>query len=227
MTEKQIKDHARELVTQEKYQEALDFCNFVLAHNPKNPEAIYTKGHVFMRMDRDEEAIKLFDQALENGISPSGETHFYRGLTLKTIGRDQEGDQAYMAAASNNPRRSNIAFVMTSYVHRKKWSQAIDFCRTVLQHDPKNAEAHFQLGMLFKRLEQNEKAIEYFKLAIQFNRVHVGEAYYYLGMVLEYIQKPREALEAYQSAISHGFDYKGAYHSVNKLRIQLGEDLNR
>ena len=66
--------------------------------------------------------------------------------------------------------------------------------------DPRNARAHFQLGMLFDRMKRNADAVEHFKKAVML-RPDDPRAHDYLALNLERIGDSARAEAAYKSGL--------------------------
>ena len=101
-----------------------------------------------------------------------------------------------------------------------KYSQAEEIWRKVLQLNPNDAQAHYNLGQALNRQNKLDAAIAAYRKAIQIN-----PKYYYahngLGNALYYQKKLEEAIAAYQKAIKIDSSNPDAYVNLgNALEAQ-------
>jgi tetratricopeptide (TPR) repeat protein len=81
--------------------EALDDCNEALALDPVSYDAYDSRGLVHLRNEAWDEAVLDYQGSLD--IRPSASSHFGRGVALKRLGRADEAEEAFAAAAELDP----------------------------------------------------------------------------------------------------------------------------
>jgi lipoprotein NlpI len=77
--------------------------------------------------------------------------------------------------------------------------------------NPRNAEAHYQLGLIFQRRHQNQEAIERFKRAIEIDTTET-DAHYQLGRIALMQNRLQEALDYFSVVIEQ--DEQHSHHEV-------------
>jgi tetratricopeptide (TPR) repeat protein len=104
--------------------------------------------------------------------------------------------------ADNLDIQNNLAM---TYTVSDNPMQAVLTLRNILQKDPKNQQALFNLGLLSIKSGQFGKAEERFKSILEINPTN-WEAYYYLGIVLQEQNKKIEAQKAFEKILKNASD---------------------
>src|SRR6187402_520768 len=150
----------------------------LLAANPNNAEATYWLGQTYLDMDNNDAARQLYDKALTaNGNNPLlmvGKGHVLlldkkvdeaRQLfeTALTTSRTKKGDDPAVlnaiGAANVDAKTGNLTY-------------AVEKLEMALQRDPKNADIALNLGNAYRKKDPGQgggKAFENYKLAAQIN----------------------------------------------------------
>jgi tetratricopeptide (TPR) repeat protein len=98
-----------------------------------------------------------------------------------------------------------------------------------VDHAPNNALYRHMLGLTYADLSNCEKAIDYFKKAIELNcnglTVQIPEEnpYYHLGWCLEDLGKVEEAERAYRQSIEHVPGHYDSYLRLGRLYHRAGK----
>ena len=77
---------------------------------------------------------------------------------------------------------------------------AIELYNQVLEINPKNSAAHYNLGGIFKELKENEKAKSYFEKAIEI-KPNLANAHYNLGEIFHELKENEKAKSYFEKAI--------------------------
>src|SRR5262245_5529926 len=150
----------------------------LLAANPNTAEAIYWLGQTYLDMDNNEAARQLYDKALAaNGNNPlfmAGKGHVLlldkkideaRQLFEQaiTVSRTKKGDDP---AILNAIGRANVDAKDGNLTY------AVEKLEMALQRDPKNADIALNLGNAYRKKDPGQgggKAYENYKIATQIN----------------------------------------------------------
>ena len=108
------------------------------------------------------------------------------------------------------------------YHQKNKLSEAEKFYKEILIIDPNHANAHNNLGLVYKNLGEFQKAIDCYQKAIQIQPNHAN-AHNNLGLVYKNLGEFQKAIDCYQKAIQIQPDYAGAYNNLGSLQKSLGE----
>ncbi len=103
-----------------------------------------------------------------------------------------------------------------------KYSQAEAIWRRVLQIDPKDADAYYNLGVALYYQKKLEQAIAAYNKAIQLNP-KLAEVYNGLGIVLGKQGKLEQAIAAFKKAIQLNPNYANAYNNLGIVLRNQGK----
>jgi serine/threonine protein kinase len=165
-------------------------------------EVAILKGTVMSLNGRDEEAIRLFDLAMEGSLSDEGLTRCMteKGLSLKRLHRYSEAIALYETLLDNANDRFAPELVVnfaTVLLTAKEFTRARDILNNFVRRKPGITAGWANLGLAYKGLNDNDAAIEAFRRAIRLdpslanvqvwlaevllNSGHVQEAYILLN----------------------------------------------
>ena len=126
--------------------------------------------------------------------------YYIRGRLLEALGRSQASIAAYQAALRVKPdfhRCTNrVAYILAGL---ERYAEAEPYFRAVLDADPGNAVAHFNLGYTYDKRGMFEKAIEAFRTATVLNP-GIDRAWYGLGLSYAALGKHEDAAKALHEA---------------------------
>lgn len=98
-------------------------------------------------------------------------------------------------------------------------SQAKNYLLKVIDTEPNFADAHFNLGVMYKNAHIYETAIKYFQRAIDLNN-NDYEAKFYIAVCLNELQKTEDAIVFLTSIPQDDKNYENAY----KLLVEIAPD---
>jgi tetratricopeptide (TPR) repeat protein len=123
-------------------------------------------GVSYLRRDQPEKAIDYLKQAIaENQNSQSAWINY--GLALTKLGRYQESLEPYQKAAALPPFTNPDPLIALggTLIRLRRFGEAKRVYEMVLERDPKNTEAHLQLGTFYLHHEDFDRAREHLSLA--------------------------------------------------------------
>lgn len=139
----------------------------------REAQALVDKGRGLYQNDEDKEAVKTLEQAVK--LDPSNaEGHLWLGLALNAL--DQVED------AKDSLKKS------------------IELYKKVVEADPKNSAAFFNMGEAYKFFHRDEEAAQAYRQAIRL-KPDDEEAQYQLGESLTRLARYPEAVTAFQKAL--------------------------
>jgi len=94
--------------------------------------------------------------------------------------------------------------------------------KEVLKTKPNHADAYNNLGIVFEKLGQSQKAMSYFKKATEINP-NYADAHYNLGKVFNELNEPQKAKGCYEKAIQIQPNYADAHNNLGNALKELGE----
>jgi type IV pilus assembly protein PilF len=121
------------------------------------------------------------------------------------------GSQAVQADEST--RFLRLAMVQ---MEQGQTSQALESAREAVRRDPKNAEAHHYLGLIYMNLSEYDQALEHLKEAVKIDP-HYTDAHNVLGVVYRETKQYDKALKEFQAALADK-----TYRTPEKIQLNLG-----
>ncbi|MBA2682139.1 MAG: TIR domain-containing protein [Ktedonobacteraceae bacterium] len=146
---------------------------------PKTKEEWLEEGNALDGLQRYEEAISAFDQAIR--LSPNyAAVYNYKGDTLFTLHRYEEAIQAYTEALRLQPEDAYTLFALSRlYNDMDDYEQAIAVLDQLVGLQPEFADAYKQRGWVYRRQADAEfavtgdgerRAVEYKRAIVDFER---------------------------------------------------------
>ena len=107
-------------------------------------------------------------------------------------------------------------------LRKGKPRQALEQFREALHIDPKQAQAHFHMGLALDKLKLRDEAIEYYTKAIELNPQH-APAYNNFGIILGRQGKFDQAIEHFRKAVAADPVLHSAHSNWGKALMNLGK----
>ena len=126
----------------------------------------------------------------------------------------------------NKNKTLNINEIFNLAVKKHQNNQTIiaqKLYNQVIKINPNHVDAHNNLGIIFKNLGENKKAIDCYQKAISINP-NYANAHNNLGIVFKNLGENKKAIDCYEKAISINPNYADAYNNLGILFEQLGQN---
>lgn len=147
-------------------------------------ENAYLQGYVASQMQRNDDALRLFDKAISLGSKDKN--LFNQAMYVAKVANQPEmmyafAEKGYQALGTSDP----IFFRLTieGKLQAKKFDEAKALLDKGLAQDPKNPVYNIALGALYENQGDKKKALEYYRQAAAFDPTN-GDAYYNIGRML-------------------------------------------
>jgi tetratricopeptide (TPR) repeat protein len=131
-------------------QKELELARAELAKNPQDAAAMFRMGQAFQAANQPDSAVAAYEKILEKDPN-NVKALVHHGLALEDLNRHDQAEAEYRKAidiAPNDPLPYiNLGSLL--YFHSKKPYEAKTALTKAIQIDPKNADAHFNLGVMF------------------------------------------------------------------------------
>ena len=167
---------ANMLRVQGRREEALEAYRALLEIDSNYAPAYAYIGDLLVQLHRYAEAVEPLSKALTLiNAAPSltadlptpGFVHELLGTALRELGRPQSGEAHFRRAMQLNPRnmaeREQLA---RSHFRGKRYRQALELYRTLLENDPDEASTHADIGTTLYYLDRTEEAIRSLERAL-------------------------------------------------------------
>lgn len=185
---------------QEKFENALDYCENALKLDPKSSSSWNLKGMILEDLGRYQDAIDAYDEAI--ALKPTNHVAYTnKGNALKHLVRYEEALQAYDQSLKVNPsyaytylNKGNLLSMMERY------DDAIRTLESAISHNPQYSQAWYSMGLVYQKKNSHEDAVSCFEKAIQENPAY-KEAYYAKGISLEKLGRTDAAIANFSQVL--------------------------
>ena len=110
----------------------------------------------------------------------------------------------------------SYAFYLTDEIVARD-EEAVELFHKILDIEPQNYKALYNLGITYDNLNRPKKALEYLKKALEVNPNH-KYSYYNIGLIYENQDEPEKALNFYNRALKIDPNFLYARHARNAVR---------
>jgi Flp pilus assembly protein TadD len=202
-----IRDY--EVLTKARVAEPGPYINLANVHGER--------GDAFVRRGEAEEANAEFAKALEmysRAIELDGgsfETHLNRGITYSAMRQHEKALEDFRIAHRIKPEASGVlANVAFEELQLERYDECIRDASTLLDADPRDANAYFFRGTSFMNTGRTAEAVDDLRRAVALNP-GLGSAWYNLSVLSRLAGDPGTALAAAQKAKESGYPVTSAY----------------
>lgn len=181
---------------------SIDSLTELIFKNPKSAELYFKRAQLFnenSKIGGFDFAIKDMEYALTLDSTNIGYHHFLADVYL-------EAKQSRLAVATMERAKSlapdsipTLFKLSELYLITKQYTYAGDAVGNILKRDPQNADGYFMLGMIFKEMGDDTKAINGFQKAADFNADN-KDAFIELGQLFTK-QKSPLAIKYFDNAL--------------------------
>jgi len=140
-----------------------------VAINPSNATALKDLGRLCVRKKRYQTARHYLEQAIDR-LEDSDEANYFLGLAYLKTGREDEGLSRINKALALNPRLlygEPYLRLGEYYLEHDKRAEALTMLNHFKEIHSSSSEGFYQLGRLYLKLGDHEKAREMFKKAYE------------------------------------------------------------
>jgi len=191
-----------------------------LAPDVITPEILHAKATSLSLMNRDEEAVPVFEEILKKEI-PSRlrlECTSELGLSYKRTRQFEKAEKIYLDELLPTAEAKDIPKILvnlaTVYLYKKDFREAASCLLSLLRDEPDSAEGWANLGFAYTGMRDYKKAADSYKKALAIKpqlalvQVQLAKAYMYLG-------------ELENSYVLLDSAWRQGYHSTEWLEYML------
>lgn len=130
---------------------------------PNDPSAYYELANAYNELDRIDEAIQYYTQALERDPNWA-DAHFKLGLIAHRQGHHEKAIEHLQKAAANNTQFVRVHFWLGSISYLlKQYEPAVEAFANAVKAESNYVIPQYHLGLSYQATGQNDKALEAFK----------------------------------------------------------------
>lgn len=181
-----------------------------------NAKADFIRGMAYKDLGDTAKAVKCFEKTVEKDQQYF---HAYMQLGLLYSKKKSKLAESYFNNALNvNPQSTEALYALAFfYQENEEYNKAIEKYTMIIQLDPKNKNAYYNLGYIhLVYLRVYEEAIKYFSEAIKIDP-NYAEALYNRGYCFELLGNVNMARQDYQMALKVKTNYQRAIDGLNRL----------
>lgn len=110
-----------------------------------------------------------------------------------------------------------------TYYYSGNYEKALESFNKALTYDENSSDALFRIGKIYRRLQQNDKAIEYIKKSIEVDTDNRNAIYHEdLGYIYEAIGECDKAIEEYMKVMEYEDDAQDNYQNIGRVLCKNG-----
>ena len=134
-------------------------CDRALALDPDLPEALITRGEVYVTLGRHDDAARDLERALERRPDHP-DALLGLATALEAAGRFDEAERTYQRAIAARPQYwGGHSRLGALYFKAGRFEQAVASFRRVIELNPDNSRGHYNLGAACFRLGRYDEAV--------------------------------------------------------------------
>lgn len=175
-------------------------------------------GMVFSQLDRDDEAISVLSQALEQ--EPDNPLHLNTlAQHQRKMGQTEAAEASLIRALAMDGSSARYLYALGSlYQSSGRFLEAADCFRETTRLVPEQVKAHHSLGATLQIMQRHESAVTAFEAALEQNPEH-APSHNSMGVSLKKNSQLKQAIQSYRSAIKADPNMREAYNNLaNALR---------
>ena len=198
------------------YKKTFEFADNALKIDKLNAKADFIKGMAYKDLGDTAKAVRSFQIAVEKDQEYF---HAYMQLGLMySVKHNPLAIDYFNNALNINPQSTEALYSLALfYQENNEYNKAIEKYTTILQLDPKNKYAHYNLGYIhLVYLQVYNVAIKHFSDAIMCDPTY-AEAYYNRGYSYELSGNVMAARNDYKKALEIRVNYQKAIEGMNRL----------
>jgi tetratricopeptide (TPR) repeat protein len=198
------------------YDQAAEASQKGIQFGPELMETHRARGIVLLNTQNLEEALQEFQTALTiNKNIPS--TNLYLGVTYKALEEYDKAQESLLAAYALDPTDTvALTELSRAYFADGRYPQAAQYAEEAVKVDPGDARLHGNLGIIYYRQEDYDKAISSLAMAVSGGVLEDGtivegvpldygrieEYYWYYGFALARSNRCSEAIPVFQALLT-------------------------
>jgi protein O-GlcNAc transferase len=203
------------------FNDAIIHYNHALLIQPNYSKAHFNLGGVLHEIGKLDDSIKSYESSI--AIDPDyPEAHNNLGNVQRELGDYINAIKSYENALANNNDYIEARYSLAITLQQIGNLESIRHFEKIITLKPDFAEAHNNLGVVFKEINQLDEAVESYKNAININP-KFAEAHNNLGNALRSLGELNDAVKSFESAIKIKPDYPVFHNNLGNTLKDLGE----
>ena len=209
------------------YMAVLEYAQRALEDTPENPAIYILLAQNYLSLEKEEEAIKIFNTGENKGINDF-EFYLAWGITLLKTEKIEEAKAKINKALEMNNNDSNALYRMGACFYKEKnYEKAESYFKQAIIENPNNTIAIADLGMIYYDKNEYENAISTFFKAISISTqkyylyFYIANCYYKIGRIKKSIEYYEKTIEYYPNHLEALINYSVSLLDVGNTKEAL------
>ena len=203
------------------YKDAEELLVEIEVLSPENEEIYVQRASIYSKKKKHSLAIALLYKALSVSENTS-EINNLIGNEYLSIGNFKKAKECYIKCLNENQEDYQSLYnLLYCYEKLKQNNEAIIFLRKFIDSDPYNEIAWHQLGKLYAKSNDFNKAMSAFDFSIIRNEVY-SSAYIEKGKLLEKVGRNADAIKNYEISAKINSPNASISHRIGLCHLKLG-----
>ena len=203
------------------YKDAEELLVEIEVLSPENEEIYVQRASIYSKKKKHSLAIALLYKALSVSENTS-EINNLIGNEYLFIGNFKKAKECYIKCLNENQEDYQSLYnLLYCYEKLKQNNEAIIFLRKFIDSDPYNEIAWHQLGKLYAKSNDFNKAMSAFDFSIISNEVY-SSAYIEKGKLLEKVGRNADAIKNYEISAKINSPNASISHRIGLCHLKLG-----
>ncbi|MCB0479593.1 MAG: tetratricopeptide repeat protein [Bacteroidetes bacterium] len=215
-----LKLHAQtieELYNQEKFSELISYADKT---DSLENEDLYCIGYAFFQLEKDKEAILMYDKAIEKGLDEDY-IYLFKGLAQRYDKQFDEAEKSFREAIKRNPlAQKNYTELANCFYAQDQYDTALVYFKRARELDFELGDPYLKIPNIYQIQEKYEEALSEYNISL--GMIDQSDPYYYEILMgigqLEYTftENYKASAEAYAKVVSDVPEYYPIYTKLIK-----------
>ena len=217
-------NHAMILREMGNVMESLDYYQTTINKYPNNIEVKISYGFTLNKLEKFEEAIAIYHQGL---VMDKKNYSLLYNLGISYLNNyDYDNALIYLNLAKEENKNSVDLWLTLAVCQSKKrdFEKAFESVSFAEKIQPNNPLIPFQMGTLYMQQDNNDEALKFFKMTLEYDPHHI-EALYHIGLIQLKQQRYQEAIPYYQNRTIRKNNRIGKFNDMSLPILDKNTDL--
>lgn len=207
----------------QRFQEAEELLNGQLLMNPNDVDSILNLGSVYSMQNKYDQAIELYQSALDTTEDHGDEIHFNIGLVYQAQEIYDKAIAHFKEAVAINLTHEGALYELAYCLDQVgQLESSLSYYQKFIDEDPYSTAAWYNLGIIYNKLERFNEAIEAYEYAVAIDD-QFASAYYNMGNACMSAGTPERALECFRQTLDLEGPSPELYCSFGMVYENLGQ----
>jgi len=207
----------------ERFEEAEELLKQLLLMNPNDTDALLNIGSVYNMQKKYDEALALYQEALDVADDMIDEIHFNIGLTYQAQELFEKAIEHYKNAIDINLNHEGALYELAFCLDQVgQLESSLSYYKKFIDEDPYSSAAWYNLGVICNKLERFEEAIDAYGYAVAIDD-QFSSAHFNMGNACMSAGQHEKALDCFKQTLDLEGPSSEVYCGFGMVYESLGE----